>query len=111
MDPGATLTEARRRAGLTQAALAERAGTSQATVSAYESGRKQPSVKTLSRLLAAAGARLTAERAAVPVAVPSKGAHERAGRELIEALALAEELPARPARVLRFPRLDVPRAA
>ncbi|MFV9671821.1 MAG: helix-turn-helix domain-containing protein [Acidimicrobiia bacterium] len=46
---------ARRKAGLTQAVLAERAGTSQAAVSAYESGRRSPSVDTLSRLLAAAG--------------------------------------------------------
>ena len=46
---------ARRKAGLTQAVLAARAGTSQAAVSAYESGRRSPSVDTLSRLLAAAG--------------------------------------------------------
>ena len=46
---------ARRKAGLTQTILAERAGTSQAAVSAYESGRRSPSVDTLSRLLAAAG--------------------------------------------------------
>jgi len=56
MDVAATLREARRRAGLSQAALAARSGTSQATISAYESARKQPSVDTLSRLLAAAGA-------------------------------------------------------
>jgi transcriptional regulator with XRE-family HTH domain len=46
---------ARRQAGLTQQALAERAGTSQAAVSAYESGRRSPSVDTLCRLLGAAG--------------------------------------------------------
>lgn len=46
---------ARRKAGMTQAVLAERARTSQAAVSAYESGRRSPSVDTLSRLLAAAG--------------------------------------------------------
>ncbi len=46
---------ARRQAGLTQQALAELAGTSQAAVSAYESGRRSPSVDTLSRLLGAAG--------------------------------------------------------
>lgn len=47
---------ARRQAGLTQQALAQRAGTSQAAVSAYESGRRSPSVDTLCRLLGAAGA-------------------------------------------------------
>jgi hypothetical protein len=49
---------ARRRAGLTQTELAERAGTSQAAVSAYESGRRSPSVDTLVRILAAAGLEL-----------------------------------------------------
>jgi transcriptional regulator with XRE-family HTH domain len=46
---------ARREAGLSQQQLAGRAGTSQAAVSAYESGRRSPSVDTLCRLLAAAG--------------------------------------------------------
>ena len=46
---------ARRQAGLTQAVLASRAGTSQAAMSAYESGRRSPSVDTLCRILAAAG--------------------------------------------------------
>jgi transcriptional regulator with XRE-family HTH domain len=46
---------ARRQAGLTQQALAERAGTSQAAMSAYESGRRSPSVDTLCRILGAAG--------------------------------------------------------
>ncbi len=53
------LREARRRAGLSQAALARRAGTSQPTVSAYERGLKDPSAATLARLLAAAGTALT----------------------------------------------------
>ena len=46
---------ARRSAGLTQHDLAKRAATSQAAISAYESGRRSPSVDTLSRILAAAG--------------------------------------------------------
>jgi transcriptional regulator with XRE-family HTH domain len=46
---------ARRQSGLTQAALAARAGTSQAAISAYESGRRSPSVDTLCRVLDAAG--------------------------------------------------------
>lgn len=49
---------ARRQAGLTQTELAERAGTSQAAVSAYESGRRSPSVDTLVRILAATGLEL-----------------------------------------------------
>ena len=52
------LVEARRAAGLNQGELAELAGTSRPTLSAYEHGRKTPSVDTMSRLLAAAGARI-----------------------------------------------------
>lgn len=43
------------RRGLSQRALASRAGTTQAAVAAYEAGRRQPTVPTLYRLLAAAG--------------------------------------------------------
>lgn len=52
-------------AGMTQAALAARAGTSQANVAKYEAGRMSPSVSTLERLLHAAGFSLHV--AAVPV--------------------------------------------
>jgi transcriptional regulator with XRE-family HTH domain len=90
---------------LTQTALARRARTSQATISAYESGRKRPSVDTLSRLLAATGSRLTVEVGARPVIEPSRAEHARVGRSLVEVLGLAEALPSRPEPVLRFPRL------
>src|SRR5688572_5895568 len=106
MNVPAALRSARQRAGLSQAALAARAGTSQATVSAYETGRKEPSVRTLSRLLAATGARLAVQAARVAVVQPSRAQHERTARELVEALALAEELPHPAAGELRFPRLD-----
>lgn len=53
--PGGLLREARRRAGLTQAALAHRAGVTQSVVSAYESGARQPSLPTLQRLVSATG--------------------------------------------------------
>jgi len=43
---------------MTQTELAERASTSQAAVSAYESGRRSPSVDTLVRILAATGLEL-----------------------------------------------------
>jgi transcriptional regulator with XRE-family HTH domain len=43
---------------LSQAELARRAGTSRPTLSAYEHGRKSPSLETLERLLAAAGQEL-----------------------------------------------------
>lgn len=49
------LQDARRRAGLSQQELADRARTSRTAVSAYEHGRKSPSLETFRRLLAAAG--------------------------------------------------------
>lgn len=55
------IKEARTAAGLTQAELARRAGTSQPTVAAYESGDKIPNVATLDRLLRATGASLAAD--------------------------------------------------
>ena len=92
-------------AGLSQAELAERAGTSQATISAYESGAKQPSVATLSRLLAAAGSRLSVTAAAQPVTEPSSRELKRTARALADVLALAEALPVRHRRDLGYPRL------
>lgn len=105
MDTGITLREARRRGLLTQADLAARAGTSQATISAYERGHKQPSVETLARLLAATGARLSVEHDRQPVLRPSPAQEARAGRTLLDVIALAEELPTRHEAELRFPRL------
>lgn len=105
MDAGSALREARRGAGLTQAALARRSGTSQATVSAYESGRKAPSLETFSRLLAAAGQRLTLEPRARAVARPSAREQARLGRTLVDVLLLAEALPTEHERELRFPPL------
>lgn len=50
----------RRAAGLSQDELAGRAGTSRTTVSAYEHGRKSPSLDTVDRLVGAAGYELDA---------------------------------------------------
>ena len=49
------LREARRRAGLTQAELAKRAGVPQSTVGRIESGVRVPSTELLERLIRAAG--------------------------------------------------------
>ena len=98
---------ARSRAGLTQSALAELTGTSQATVSAYESGRKIPSVDTLERLLSATGHRLAVVRSpSGERGIPFRDHGER-GRALLEVIALAEALPTRHDSVLRYPRLSL----
>jgi transcriptional regulator with XRE-family HTH domain len=54
------LQRVRRAAGLSQDELARRAGTSRTAVSAYEHGRKSPSLDTVQRLLAGAGYELDA---------------------------------------------------
>jgi uncharacterized protein len=105
MDVATTLRRARERAGLSQAALARRAGTSQATISAYEGGHKTPSVATLERLLAATGSRLTIEARPPAAYAPSPAEMSRRGRTLIAVLELAEALPTRHEPKLRFPRL------
>ncbi len=46
---------ARHDSGLSQRDLARRAGTSQAAVAAYESGRRSPTLGTLARIVRAAG--------------------------------------------------------
>ena len=52
---GALLHQARKRAGLSQAELAARAGITQSVISAYESGHRQPSIPVLAALVDAAG--------------------------------------------------------
>ena len=59
MRAGTQLREARQRARLSQTDLARRAGVAQSVISAYESGKREPSLRTLERLVAATGARLT----------------------------------------------------
>jgi transcriptional regulator with XRE-family HTH domain len=99
MDAAAILRRVRRRAGLTLRALAARAETSHSTLSAYETGRKVPTVDTLARIVRAAGYELAVEL------TPAVGGADRAarGRELAAVLELAEQFPARHAAVLEFP--------
>ena len=53
--PGALLTSARVRAGLSQREMAAQAGVAQSTVARIESGHADPTFSTLERLLSAAG--------------------------------------------------------
>lgn len=66
MDVQDLLVATREKAGLTQYQLASRAGTSQAAVARYESGRVSPSFSTLKRLVRAAGADLVLEVVKAP---------------------------------------------
>jgi transcriptional regulator with XRE-family HTH domain len=94
------LRSARRRSGLSLRELARRAGTSHATLLAYESGEKVPSVETFDRIVRAAG-----YDAALQL-TPRVGDVDRRdrGRELREVLDLAAKFPARHSQRLTFPR-------
>jgi transcriptional regulator with XRE-family HTH domain len=59
-DAATLLREARTRAGLSQRALARRAGTAQSVIARIERGQTSPTWETLERLLAAAGAEISA---------------------------------------------------
>ncbi|HEV6953643.1 MAG TPA: helix-turn-helix transcriptional regulator [Promicromonospora sp.] len=61
VDVGGLVKRARYAAGLTQEALAARAGVARATVAAIETGARSPSWAMLSRVLAAAGKQLRVE--------------------------------------------------
>ncbi len=52
---GALVVQARQRTGLTQAGLAERAGTSRSAISAIEHGKRDPGLEGLQKILRAAG--------------------------------------------------------
>ena len=86
----------RRRSGVSQARLAQLAGTSQPTVAAYESGKKTPSLRTLRKLARAVGLE------ARTVFVPPTTREDRRSLALHEAI--AERLLEDPQGVLRRAR-------
>jgi predicted nucleotidyltransferase/DNA-binding XRE family transcriptional regulator len=86
---------------MTQAQLAERAGTTQSVVSAYESGRRQPSLPVLLRLIAATGhalegALVDADARPAPLSGPLGRRVRRRRREI---LALVADCGARDVRI------------
>jgi transcriptional regulator with XRE-family HTH domain len=60
---GELVREARKRAALTQAQLAERAGTTQSAIARLESGRTSPSLEDVERMLRLCGFQLIVELA------------------------------------------------
>jgi transcriptional regulator with XRE-family HTH domain len=80
--------------------LAEAAGTSHATLSAYEQGAKTPRIATLQRILAAAGVALELRTSLRADAGADRVAK---GQELVEVLHLAAAFPARHAQTLGAP--------
>ena len=66
LSSGAMIREARVRARLSQTDLAHRAGVAQSVISAYESDRREPGLRTLNKLIAATGHQLTIDVVAAP---------------------------------------------
>ena len=99
MNAAILLYETRQRAGLTLRGLARIAGTSHATLSAYERARVDPSTETLARMVRAAGFDLDIrlERRIREVDGLARG------EELAQVLALAEAFPVRVS-----PTMDAP---
>jgi uncharacterized protein len=61
VSPGALLRQARSSARLSQTDLAHRAGVAQSVISAYETDRREPGLRTLSKLIEATGHHLSIE--------------------------------------------------
>ncbi len=98
------LRRARERVGYTQDELARRAGVTQSVVSAYESGRREPSLSTLRRLVEATGVGLRLDLVGGRIPEPRRElpATERAAvlrRHRRELLRLAAEHGASQVRV------------
>lgn len=96
---GELVARIRRQSGFSQTELARRSGVDRSALSAYEHGRRQPSVAALARIAAAAGMALEVEPAR------NAAAEEHAGRVLAQVIELAESLPYRPKDELAYPPL------
>ena len=96
---GELLGEIRRVSGLSQAELARRTGIQSSVLSAYEHGRRQPSVSALARIARCAGLQLEL--------APSAGdaSLERQARVLEMVLDLAGSLPFKGRGELQYPPL------
>jgi transcriptional regulator with XRE-family HTH domain len=89
----------RQTSGLNQAELARRSGMQSSVLSAYEHGRRQPSVAALVRIARAAGLELEIS----PLA--DADALARSGEILIQVLDLADRMPSKPRGELLYPPL------
>jgi transcriptional regulator with XRE-family HTH domain len=93
------IRQARRNAGISQAELSRRSGISVPVLSAYENGRRQPSVAALARIVEACGQELALQ----PRLAPYGSA--RAAHILEQVLDLADALPYEPRPELAYPPL------
>lgn len=92
------LLQARRATGLSQAALARKAGVPRSVLNAYERGFRQPGADSLAAILAAAGFELGL-RPRIDLA--------RNAQVLAQVLDLAERLPWRPRKRVTYPPFNL----
>ncbi len=83
-----------------------RAGTSQPVISAYERGRRDPTTRTLRRLIAAAGCSLEFRLAPEPPDIPPPANLEEHASRLLDVLLLADAVGHGDRSPLAFPRID-----
>jgi transcriptional regulator with XRE-family HTH domain len=93
------IAQIRQTSGLNQAELARRSGLQSSVLSAYEHGRRQPSVAALVRIARAAGLELEIS----PLA--DADALARSGEILVQVLDLADRMPSKPRGELLYPPL------
>lgn len=107
MEAATLIRTVRARRGLTQRELAKLIGTSQPNISAYEHGRRAPSLETLQRIVEGAGERLRLTLAPPTPDLASLATPEEHGAALVDVLLLADAIPLRtpPARTLDAPRI------
>ncbi|MHB8532136.1 MAG: helix-turn-helix domain-containing protein [Solirubrobacteraceae bacterium] len=96
---GALIEQIRVTSELSQAELARRSGLPASVLSAYEHGRRQPSVAALARIARAAGLELEISP------LSDADALKRSGEILIEVLDLADRMPSKPRGELLYPPL------
>lgn len=106
MDIARVIREARARTGLTQAEFADRAGTSQPTLSAYERGRRRPTLAVLRRIAEVGRGELVVSLSRVKA--PGSVIPPDRGVELQRVLELASQFPARHHPTLDYPRFGRP---
>lgn len=91
---------------MTQQELAARAGTSQPVISAYERGHRDPTYRTLQRLVEAGGERVVLDATPPVTDLPPPADKAEHARRLVDVLSLADAIPARRrATTLHAPRL------
>ncbi len=99
---GTLLRDARERARLSQTDVSRRSGIAQSVISAYESGRREPGVQTLAKLVEATGHQLVLDVVASPgqlLGLPDTTLGRRLRRRRKAIIEAAEKRRARNVRV------------